>query len=57
MAADPVSAGRKGGSRNTPAQQAARRRNGFQRVYPPKTTGDSTEQILVETDSKDSEKK
>jgi hypothetical protein len=34
MAADPVAAGKKGGSRNTPAQQAARRRNGFQRVYP-----------------------
>lgn len=34
MASDPVSAGRKGGSRNTPAQKAARKRNGFQRVYP-----------------------
>jgi hypothetical protein len=30
MPSDPVSAGRKGGSRNTPAQQEARRRNGFQ---------------------------
>lgn len=34
MPSDPVEAGRKGGkiggARNTPAQQAARRRNGFQ---------------------------
>jgi hypothetical protein len=32
MPADPIKAGRKGGSRNTPAQQAARKRNGFQRA-------------------------
>jgi hypothetical protein len=31
MSSDPVQAGRKGGSRNTPAQQAARRANGFQK--------------------------
>jgi hypothetical protein len=31
MPSDPVSAGRKGGSRNTPSQQAARRANGFQK--------------------------
>ncbi len=31
MPADPAVAGRKGGSRNTPAQQAARKRNGFQK--------------------------
>jgi len=30
MPADPVAAGRKGGSRRTPAQLAAARRNGFQ---------------------------
>jgi hypothetical protein len=30
MPSDPSKAGRIGGSRNTPAQQAARRRNGFQ---------------------------
>jgi hypothetical protein len=34
MSADPVAAGRKGGSRNTPAQQEARRKNGFQRREP-----------------------
>jgi hypothetical protein len=34
MPADPVAAGRKGGSRRTPAQLAAAKRNGFQRVYP-----------------------
>ena len=34
MPADPVAAGRKGGSRNTPAQQEARRKNGFQRQQP-----------------------
>jgi hypothetical protein len=34
MPADPVAAGRKGGGRNTPAQQAARKRNGFQKVKP-----------------------
>jgi len=33
MASDPVSAGRKGGAAGTPAQNAARRRNGFQKVY------------------------
>jgi hypothetical protein len=31
MPADPAVAGRKGGSRNTPAQQAARKKNGFQK--------------------------
>ena len=30
MPADPSKAGRIGGSRNTPAQQAARKKNGFQ---------------------------
>ncbi len=30
MPSNPIAAGRKGGSRNTPAQQAARKRNGFQ---------------------------
>lgn len=30
MPADPAVAGRKGGSMNTPAQQAARKKNGFQ---------------------------
>jgi hypothetical protein len=35
MPANPVEAGRKGGSRNTPAQQAARKRNGFQKVVKP----------------------
>lgn len=30
MSADPVEAGRKGGSRRTPAQLAAAKRNGFQ---------------------------
>jgi len=34
MPADPCAAGRKGGSRNTPAQQAARKRNGFQKQQP-----------------------
>jgi hypothetical protein len=34
MPANPVTAGRKGGSRNTPAQNAARKRNGFQKVNP-----------------------
>lgn len=38
MPTDPVAAGRKGGSRNTPAQQAARRANGFQKVERPKET-------------------
>jgi hypothetical protein len=32
MPADPVAAGKKGGSRNTAAQRAARRANGFQPV-------------------------
>jgi hypothetical protein len=34
MPADPVSAGRKGGSSRSPKKLAASRRNGFQRVYP-----------------------
>jgi hypothetical protein len=34
MPANPVEAGRKGGSSKSPAKQAASRRNGFQRVYP-----------------------
>jgi hypothetical protein len=34
MPADPVTAGRKGGAANTPAQQAARKRNGFQKHQP-----------------------
>jgi hypothetical protein len=34
MPSDPVSAGRKGGSKNTPAQQAARKKNGFQPCKP-----------------------
>jgi hypothetical protein len=32
--ADPSAAGKIGGSRNTPAQQAARRANGFQKRQP-----------------------
>ena len=34
MPANPVEAGRRGGSSKSPAKQAASRRNGFQRVYP-----------------------
>jgi len=41
MPADPVAAGRKGGSRNTPAQQEARKKGQFKRVYP---TPDEQEQ-------------
>jgi hypothetical protein len=47
MPADPVAAGRKGGSRNTPAQQDARRKNGFQRQKPAPTPHPETEQRQV----------
>jgi hypothetical protein len=42
MPADPISAGRKGGSRNTPAQRAARKRNGFQPQKPPQESQQET---------------
>jgi len=34
MPADPREAGRKGGSKNSPAQQEARKKNWFQKVAP-----------------------
>ncbi len=46
MPADPVAAGRKGGSRNTPAQQEARKKGQFQRVYPRADEQDLTPALL-----------
>jgi len=48
MPSDPVKAGRIGGSRNTPAQQEARRRNGFQKKPAQPVTKPSPLQIEVE---------
>lgn len=57
MPADPISAGRKGGSRNTPAQQAARKKGQFRRVYsradeqqPHQTEQESQPAVLIELD-------